>query len=101
MRYGVHSPMFSVDKRCDPWSTTYMTTTAFLLGQSYECRSFCDYDCVWQFTVAKRTAKFVTLVEDSGDVRRVGVRVWNGVETCNPLGTYSMAPVLTAEKVAK
>jgi hypothetical protein len=73
-------------------------TKAFQVGRTYYCRSFCDYDCVWQFTVAKRTAKFVTLDDGRGEVRRVGVRVWDNVEACSPLGTYSMAPVLTAEK---
>lgn len=74
---------------------------AFVVGSTYECRSFADYDCRWTFTVVKRTARFVTLVNayNADDVHRVGVRVWNGVEACSPIGTYSMAPVLTAAKL--
>lgn len=77
-----------------------MAEHTFQIGQSYEARSACDYDVVWTFTVVKRTAKFITIVDEYGDVRRVGVRVWNGSEYASPLGTYSMAPVIGAERPA-
>lgn len=77
---------------------TTTTPTTFTVGTTYACRSFCDHDLVWTFTVTKRTARFVTLEDGHGETRRVGVRVWNGAEHCSPLGTYSMAPVLTADK---
>lgn len=75
-----------------------MTSTEFLVGASYSVRSLGDWDCVWTFTVAKRTAKFVTLVDAHGDTYRVGVSTWDGVERCNPFGRYSMAPTLSADK---
>lgn len=73
---------------------------AFQVGSTYEARSACDYDCVWTFTVTARTARFITIVDRDRETRRVGVRVWNGVESASPLGTYSMAPVIRAERPA-
>lgn len=69
---------------------------AFQVGSTYEARSACDYDCVWTFTVVSRTSRFITITDRNGEVRRVGVRVWQGVESASPLGTYSMAPVISA-----
>lgn len=74
------------------------TTTAFLAGGSYEARSACDHDTVWIFEVVARTAQYITIVDDEGKQRHVGVRVWDGVELASPLGTYSMAPVLRADR---
>ena len=71
--------------------------TAFTVGNTYACRSFGDHNCVWTFTVTARTARFVTLSDSDGKTVRVGVRVWNGVESCSPFGTFSLSPVLTAE----
>ena len=69
---------------------------AFQVGSTYEARSASDYDCVWTFTVVSRTSRFITITDRNGEVRRVGVRVWQGVESASPLGTYSMAPVIRA-----
>jgi hypothetical protein len=72
-------------------------TTTFQVGQSYQCRSLGDYDCVWTFRVTKRSAQFVTLQGD-GETRRAKVRNYRGVEVCSPLGTYSLSPTLSASK---
>ncbi len=83
------------------------TQNTFTAGTIYTCRSICDHECVWNFLVFSRTAKRVTLVEvkEGTDLlhaerKTVGVRVWNGVEQCKPFGTYSMCPVLNADRVA-
>lgn len=71
----------------------------FEVGQSYQCRSVCDWDCVWTFRVVSRTAKFITIVQDNDPhekPKRVGVREYKGIEAASPLGTYSMAPVISA-----
>ncbi len=75
-------------------------TVKFEVGPTYEMRSVCDYNCVWLGTLVKRTEKFVTMyVVGQGDVRcKVNVR--DGVEEIMPLGRYSMAPVMKADKVA-
>jgi hypothetical protein len=73
-------------------------TTTFEIGKTYYAHSACDYDTIFAYTVIKRTAKFITI--DSGyDTRRVGVRRNNdGIEICLPQGSFSMAPVLRANR---
>lgn len=75
----------------------------FKPGVKYYARSIGDHNCIWGFTVAKRTKCFVWLSESgttllSGDVVRRKVYVYNGVEHCKPHGSYSMALVLTVIK---
>lgn len=72
-------------------------TIKFEVGQTYSTRSACDYDCVFSFTVVKRTAKTVTIESPTwGQVRR-SIKIWGDVESILPLGSYSMAPVLDAK----
>lgn len=73
-----------------------MTVAAFEVGQSYSMTSACDHECVWTYTIARRTAK--TIKTTCGKTLRLSV--YNGVETCKPLGSYSMAPVLGADRKA-
>ena len=69
----------------------------FQIGNDYNCRSICDYDCVWTFNVIKRTAKFLTITGRDGEAKRVGVKLdSDGNEYVLPLGSFSMCPVLRA-----
>lgn len=68
-------------------------TITFEVGRTYWTRSACDHNCIITATIAKRTAKTVTTTEG----KRFGVRIWNGVETFQPWGRYSMAPVIGAD----
>lgn len=75
----------------------------FIIGQVYECRSLCDYDCVWSYKVIERTASTITLKNQStGKMQknRISARTsqYFGAETVYPLGKYSMCPILTADK---
>lgn len=72
----------------------------FEVGNTYSCRSFCDYDCVFSFVVTKRTEKFVWLAKayNRNDVTRRKIRVYDGVERCDPHGQYSMSPILSANR---
>lgn len=68
----------------------------FTIGQQLSARSACDYDCVFQFTVVKRTAKFVTL-QYFNELKRVGIKTNNeGSEYCLPFGNYSMSAIVYA-----
>lgn len=72
----------------------------FEVGKTYSMSSPCDHNCVWTYTVVKRTAKTVTLVDKYGEkkVCRISDKrtaLWGG-EVVNPLGNYSMSPVLEA-----
>jgi hypothetical protein len=70
----------------------------FQVGQEVSARSFCDYDCIFRFTVVSRTAKFVTM-NYFGEPKRVGIKVNNeGVEYCLPFGNYSMAAIVYANR---
>ena len=80
--------------------------TTFEVGKTYYTRSICDYDCVWRFKVVKRTKTTITIQEvdcdehpfdDQVKVRRI--YVYSNCENVRPMGSYSMAPVLTAEKI--
>jgi len=72
-------------------------TIKFQSGRTYHTRSVCDYDCVFRETVVSRTAKTVTTA--SG--KRFGVSVHDGVEQFRPHGRYSMAAIISADKVAE
>lgn len=74
--------------------------TKFLVGKTYSTRSICDYDCIFSFTVLSRTEKTVTITDNRDRTVRRKVRPVNGYEAIDPLGRYSMSPVLTAEDLA-
>lgn len=69
----------------------------FLPGRTYQARSACDHDCVFTFEVTARSKSFVTLKSSFG-VRRRKITVRDGVEQCDPLGQYSMAPIIRANR---
>ena len=71
----------------------------FETGKTYTMTSACDHNCVWSFEVIRRTAKSVWLVVD-GQESRFNIKTWGEEETVRPLGTYSMCPILGAEKEA-
>lgn len=77
---------------------TATTAKTFEVGDVISCRSAGDHECVFTFTVLRRTAKFVTLGYQDRTYR-VGIRINDngGVEYCHPFGTYSMAATLRAD----
>ena len=76
-------------------------TTTFEVGKTYSTRSLCDYDCIFSFTVIARTAKQVTLESNAWGQQKRGIRIYDGIETCRPLGTYSMSPTIRADKAGE
>lgn len=72
-------------------------THTFQVGNTYPAG---HGDHIWLFTVISRTAKFLTIEDSQGETRRVGVYTFNGREGAKPFGTYSMCPVLNADRVA-
>lgn len=71
----------------------------FEVGKSYSMRSVCDHECVWTYVVTARTAATVTL---SDGKRTLSCRInrqlseYRGAESVRPLGSYSLAPILSA-----
>ena len=77
--------------------TTITTTGSFKAGETYTCGTAWDSTRTLTFAVVKRTAKFVTLTDKHGETYRVGIKTRNdGTEFVLPLGSFSMAPVLSA-----
>ena len=71
----------------------------FEIGKTYTCRSICNHDCVWSYTVTARTAKTITVTDGKQESRmRISAKVseYRGAESVYPLGQYSMAPILSA-----
>lgn len=71
----------------------------FEIGQTYTMRSPCMHDCTWTYTVTARTAATITIT-DGKETKRCRIAKaaseYLGAETVHPLGSYSMAPSLTA-----
>jgi hypothetical protein len=72
------------------------TMKTFEAGKTYWTRSIVDADHIIRETVVSRTAK--TVKTASGKTFRVAE--FNGVEFFKPWGNYSMAPRISADKVA-
>ncbi len=79
-------------------STTASIVVQFEVGKSYFCRSICDHDCVWTFTIARRTKS--TITTKCGKTLRIIKALSTTEETVFPMGNYSMCPVLRASKLA-
>ena len=73
--------------------------TKFQVGKTYYTRSTCNHDCLFSYTVVKRTPKFITILKDSGETKRRKVEIWNNAETIYPEGRYSMCPILSANRM--
>lgn len=72
----------------------------FQVNKKYSMTSACDSNCKWVYEVVKRTDKSVWLKSvDAFEPSRFLIRVWDGVEHCRPKGSYSMCPILGAEKL--
>ncbi|MAT87155.1 MAG: hypothetical protein CL532_01195 [Aestuariivita sp.] len=74
-------------------------TATFTTGSTYAMRWVTDADALTPCKVLKRTPKFVTFQIDGFGVERVGVKVTDGKEFALPLGSYSMAPCVRAERL--
>lgn len=75
------------------------TIKEFIVGNSYSMKSPCMHDCVWTYTVVKRTACTITIT-DGKETKTCriskGHTAMRKAETIFPLGQYSMCPVLSA-----
>lgn len=67
----------------------------FNVGATYETRSICDHNCIYSFTILRRTERSVW-VEVDGEVVRRGIEIYQDAETFYPFGKYSMAAIIKA-----
>lgn len=77
----------------------------FETGKSYFMRSTCDYNCIWVYTIVKRTESTITIKDEDGKVKTCrinkGLAEMYNAEAIYPLGKYSLCPVLRAERLYK
>lgn len=74
----------------------------FEIGKKYSMRSIGDHNCVWTYTIVKRTNATVTLYDGASyKVCRIIKKLsdYRNAETIRPLGEYSMCPILSADFV--
>lgn len=72
----------------------------FEVGNTYVMGWIGDSELKTPFIVVKRTKCFVTLQDvRTGETVRCKTYFYNGVESCQPTGNYSMAPILRADKL--
>ena len=74
----------------------------FEIGKKYSMTSIGDHNCVWSYTVVKRTNATVTLYDGAKEqVFRIVKKLseYRNAETVRPLGEYSMCPLLSADFV--
>ena len=75
-------------------------TVKFEAGKTYYYRFIGDSDLVVKCKITKRTAKTITYVElDENKTYTKRIREYFGVE-CVSIASYSMAPVLFADRLA-
>jgi len=77
----------------------------FETGKTYTTRLIGDSNLRFDFEVLGRTAKTMVIGElcmgnAVRSVKRVKIRVDNNVETALPMGRYSMAPVIRADRIS-
>lgn len=70
----------------------------FQTGRTYQTRSVCDHDCIIKATITKRTNKTVTALVH-GESKTFRLAVYDDCEFFKPWGSYSMAPILRADKL--
>lgn len=75
--------------------------TKFEVGTTYFMRSICDSECIWTFTVTKRTDKSIWIKAPAPAIdppQRRRISVYRDVEQISPFGRYSMSPILGADR---
>lgn len=71
----------------------------FTVGHSYYGRFIGDSTMVVELQVLKRTAKTITAkIKGEREEKRLRISIYEGVEYVKPFGSYSMAPMVTADK---
>lgn len=74
----------------------------FETGKTYFCRSIGDYDCIYRMEVISRTVKTLKVkMEGYAETKTLRPSVYDGFEQVKPLGTYSMCPIISAEKMVQ
>ena len=76
--------------------TTEIKAT-FKAGTIFGARSACNYDCIFEAEIIRRTPKMVVVNYLQEKNKRFKIYMRDGVE-CFTTGSYSMAPVFDARR---
>jgi hypothetical protein len=71
------------------------SVTRFEPGKTYWTRSIVDSDYIVRLAIARRTSQ--TIITTEG--KRLRVSIYRGVEQVKPWGSYSMCPIVGADRV--
>ena len=76
-----------------------MSIIQFETGKTYRTRSPGDYDCVLDYKIISRTAKTLKSFDKmDNQVKTYRISIWEGVEQFKPWGSFSMCPMMSADK---
>ena len=85
--------------------TVPVSVTRFEVGKKYKHGYIGDSNLFTTYKVVNRTKCFIhiepTSPNDPDPIKKVKTYNYKGVEHCRPDGTYSMCPILSAEKEVK
>ena len=73
----------------------------FETGKTYEMRWITDSDLRTPITIEKRTAKTATVTVRGEETKRCKIHTYEGREYIKPMGSYSMAPILSANNLVE
>ena len=80
-----------------------MSMKKFIVGGIYATRSICDHGCVLRYIIVGRTACTVTAMDKHGETKkyRISKKLSElcGAEAFSPWGSYSMAPIVSADDI--
>ena len=74
----------------------------FETGKTYTTRLITNHDSIISFTIVSRTPKTLRVtgdfMTDKNIAHTMRVKVWQDVETFRPWGSYSMCPIVSADR---
>ena len=73
-------------------------TQQFETGATYYARSICNDSCIFRMKVIKRTPKTLLVDVENFGQKRLKLKNLHGAEMVEPLGSYSMSPIMTPDK---
>jgi hypothetical protein len=78
-----------------------LTSQKFQVGRTYFGRSIGDSNCIIEIEVLKRTSKTITVNLTGEGVKtfRVSTKYTDGCEMIKPWGSYSMSPIIVADRM--
>ena len=76
--------------------------TTFQTGKTYYTRSIGDHNCIFSIEVLKRTKCMLTVKTGMGELKTLRINkkdsAYFNAEAVKPEGSYSFAPIITADK---